>query len=71
MRTVDDVRAIPLFSVLSDAELEQLALAAADVPLAAGEFAVNEGGERALYAVITEKLEVVKLVDGVERTLVS
>ena len=35
----------------------------------AGEFAVHEGGERALYAVLSGKIEVVKKFDGVERTL--
>ena len=30
---------------------------------------MHEGGERALYAVIAGKIEVVKLVDGIERTL--
>ncbi len=69
MLTADDVRAIPLFSALSEADLGRLAQTAADVHLGAGEFAVHEGGERALYAVIAGKIEVVKLVDGIERTL--
>jgi thioredoxin reductase (NADPH) len=69
MLTVDDVRAIPLFSTLPEGELGRLALGAADVHLGAGEFAVHEGGERALYAVIAGKIEVVKLIDGIERTL--
>jgi thioredoxin reductase (NADPH) len=69
MLTVDDVRAIPLFSTLSEIEIERLAQIAADVHLGAGEFAVPEGGERALYAVIAGKIQVVKLVDGIERTL--
>jgi thioredoxin reductase (NADPH) len=34
-----------------------------------GEYAVHEGAERALYAVLAGKIEVVKLVDGIERTL--
>ena len=29
---------------------------------------VHEGGERALYAVLSGKMEVVKLFDGIERT---
>jgi thioredoxin reductase (NADPH) len=37
--------------------------------LAAGEFAVHEGGDRALYAVLSGKIQVVKMFDGVERTL--
>src|SRR5262249_11294405 len=41
----------------------------ADLQLNAGEFAVHEGGERALFVVLSGKIEVVKLFDGVERTL--
>jgi thioredoxin reductase (NADPH) len=69
MLTADDVRAVPLFSTLPEIEIERLAQIAADLQLEAGEFAVPEGGERALYAVITGKIQVVKLIDGVERTL--
>ncbi|MGH6725761.1 MAG: FAD-dependent oxidoreductase [Pseudolabrys sp.] len=50
-------------------ELEWLAKSAADIQLSAGEFAVQEGDERAFYAVISGKFEVVKLFDGVPRTL--
>ena len=69
MLTIDDVRAIPLFSTLAVSELERLAHTSADLRLCAGEFAVHEGGERALFAVLSGKVEVVKLVDGIERTL--
>ena len=40
----------------------------ADLRLEAGEFAVP-GGERALFAVLAGKVEVVKLIEGIERTL--
>jgi thioredoxin reductase (NADPH) len=69
MLTADDVRKIPLFSAVAAADLERLIRTAADIHLSAGEFAVAEGGERALYAVLSGKIEVVKLVDGVERRL--
>lgn len=69
MLTIEHIRAVPLFSTLAEADLEQLANTCADIHLAAGEFAVHEGGERALYAVLEGKIEVVKRVDGVERTL--
>src|SRR4028119_413597 len=69
MLTTDDVREIPLFSALPAAELERLAKTSADLHLGAGEFAVPEGGDRALYAILAGKIEVVKLIDGVERTL--
>ena len=69
MLTIDDVGAIPLFSTLAVPELERLARTSADIHLAAGEFAVPEGGDRALYAVLSGKIEVVKQIDGIERTL--
>ena len=69
MLTIDDVRSVPLFSTLAVAELERLAANSADLHLEAGEFAVHEGGDRALYAVLAGRIEVVKLFDGIERTL--
>ncbi|WP_321877250.1 FAD-dependent oxidoreductase [Paraburkholderia bannensis] len=69
MLTADDLRAIPLFASLGDTELDHLAHTSADLQLSSGEFAVHEGAERALYAVLAGKIEVVKLFDGVERTL--
>src|SRR5262245_43789243 len=69
MLTTDDIRAVELFSTADPPEPERLAKTSADIHLAPGEFAVPEGGERALYAVLSGKIEVVKLFDGVERTL--
>jgi thioredoxin reductase (NADPH) len=69
MLTSDEVRSIALFAGLGVAELERLAETSADLYLAAGEFAVHEGGDRALYAVLAGKIEVVKQYDGIERTL--
>ena len=69
MLRLEEVRGVPLFSTLSVNDLERLVQTAADLHLAAGEFAVHEGGERALYAVLSGKIEVVKLINGVERTL--
>src|SRR5262249_54207723 len=69
MFTSDEVRAIPIFSVIPATDLERLAKSAADIRLAAGEWAVHEGDERAFYAVISGKIEVLKLFDGVPRTL--
>lgn len=51
------------------AGLERLARTSADLHLGGGEFSVPEGGDRALYAILAGKIEVVKLIDGVERTL--
>jgi thioredoxin reductase (NADPH) len=69
MLTVEDVAAVPLFSALPAAALERLALTSADLRLAPGEYAVPEGGERALFAVLSGKIEVVKTFDGILRTL--
>jgi thioredoxin reductase (NADPH) len=69
MLTIDDVRAIPLFSTLAVSDLERLAQTSADLHLGAGEWAVHEGGERALFAVLAGKIEVIKLVDGIDRRL--
>jgi thioredoxin reductase (NADPH) len=69
MLTTEDVAAIPIFSTLPIEHLERLARTSADLRLSAGEFAVAEGGERALYGVLSGLVEVVKLFDGVERTL--
>ncbi len=52
MVTSDEIAAIPLFASLEEAARERLARVCADVRLAAGEFAVHEGEERALFAVL-------------------
>jgi len=69
MLTIDELAAIPLFSTLPPAELKDLAKAAADIHLGAGEYAVHEGEEPALYIVLSGKVEITKLVDGIERTI--
>ncbi|RZT98082.1 FAD-dependent oxidoreductase [Rivibacter subsaxonicus] len=69
MLTPDEVRTVPLFAHLSDADVDRLVRSSADIRLHPGEYAVHEGGERALYAVLSGKFEVVKHFDGIERTL--
>jgi len=69
MLTIDDVAAISLFSALPAVDLERLARTSADLHLSSGEFAVHEGGEGALFVVLTGKIEVVKTFDGIERRL--
>jgi len=69
MLTVEEIKAVPLLSTLAAGELDRIAQSCADIHLAAGEFAVSEGGERAFFAVLAGKIEVVKQIDGVERTL--
>jgi thioredoxin reductase (NADPH) len=69
MLTAGEIQAIPLFSTLLAKDLTRLAQTSADMHLDPGEWAVPEGGERALFAVLSGKIEVVKLIDGVERRL--
>ena len=69
MLTLDEVRAIPLFSTLGAVDLDRLMQTSGDLHLEAGEWAVHEDGERALYLVLSGKIEVVKLIDGIERSL--
>src|SRR5262245_38975388 len=71
MLTLDDITAIPLFAGLPASELAQVARQAADIHLAAGEYAVHEGEERALFAVLSGRVEVTKRIDGVERAVGS
>jgi thioredoxin reductase (NADPH) len=69
MLTIDEVSAVPLFSSLPTNNIERLARTSADLRLSSGEFAVHEGGEPALFAVLSGKIEVVKMIDGIERSL--
>ncbi|HWH15764.1 MAG TPA: FAD-dependent oxidoreductase, partial [Miltoncostaeaceae bacterium] len=69
MVTAEQVRALPLFAALDAAQADRLARAAADVALVPGEYAVHEGGERALFAVLAGRIEAVKAVDGGERVV--
>ena len=69
MLTIEELASIPLFAALPAVQLEHLAKRAADIHLAAGEYAVHEGEERALFAVLAGKIEVTKRFDGIERTI--
>jgi thioredoxin reductase (NADPH) len=70
MLTIDEIRSVPLFSELAEAELELIRKTSADIHVGIGEYAVHEGEtERVLFAVLSGKMEVLKSFDGVERTL--
>jgi thioredoxin reductase (NADPH) len=69
MVTADDIGSIAIFAGLSEADREHLARAAADITLAAGEYAAHEGAEPALFAVLDGRIEAVKLVDGIPRVV--
>ena len=69
MVTAEEIAGIEVFAMLSRDEQERLARAAADVTLVAGEYAANEGDDRALFAVLDGRIEAVKSRDGVERVV--
>jgi thioredoxin reductase (NADPH) len=67
--TAEEIGRVGLFSALDPGAREQLSRVAADISLAAGEYAAHEGGERALFAVLEGRIEPVKAVDGIERVV--
>jgi thioredoxin reductase (NADPH) len=67
--TPEEIAAVQILGALGQEERERLSRSAADIHLVAGEFAVNEGDERALYAVLSGHIEVVRVVDGIERVI--
>jgi thioredoxin reductase (NADPH) len=69
MVTADDVRRIRIFTDLDRPACERLARAAADISLAAGEYAAHEGDERALFALLSGRIEAVKVVEGIDRVV--
>ena len=69
MITADEIGAVRAFAALDADGRERLAAVAADISLVPGEYAANEGDERALFAVIGGRIEATKLVDGIDRVL--
>lgn len=69
MVTSAELRSVPLFSKLGDSELEHLAHNVADIRVLPGEYVVHEGESRALLVTIEGKLEVTKIVEGIERVI--
>lgn len=69
MVTAEEIEGLPLFAALGPAERERLSRASADISLLEGEYAVHEGDERALFAVLEGRLEVIRVVDGIERVI--
>jgi thioredoxin reductase (NADPH) len=67
--SADEIATVPLFASLEQDALERLSRVAADLSLLPGEFAVPEGGERALFALLDGRIEAVKSVDGIERVV--
>lgn len=69
MLTIDELSAIPIFKGVAPASLQTLLATAADMHLAAGEYAVHEGEEGALFIVLEGNLEAVKQIDGVSKVI--
>ena len=69
MVTADDVRRVRIFADLDGPACERLSRVAADISLAAGEYAAHEGEERALFALLEGRIEAVKVVDGIDRVV--
>jgi thioredoxin reductase (NADPH) len=69
--TAAEIGEIGVFAKLGASERERLAEVAADISLVPGEYAAQQGAERALFAVLEGRIEVVQLVDGIERSVGS
>ena len=69
MVTPGEVGLVPLFAGLDEAQREQLSRVAADISLAAGEYAAPQGSEPALFAVLDGRIEPVQRTEGVERVV--
>lgn len=69
MVTPEEIVRVPLFAELDATQRERLSRAAADISLAAGEYAAPQGSEPALFAVLDGRIEPVQLAEGVERVV--
>lgn len=69
MLTPDDLASVPLLAGLPASRLEQIVRVVADIRLLPGDYAVNEGDEAALFAVLAGRIEITKRIDGVETAL--
>ena len=66
MVTAEEVGAVTVFASLEVDARDRLARVPADIALAPGEYAADQGDDRALFAVLEGRIEPVKLVDGIE-----
>jgi thioredoxin reductase (NADPH) len=69
--TADEMRRIPLFGALTEAQLQRLARKAADVHLEAGEWLIREGEPSWFYLLVEGHLKVTKDVFGSQQELVE
>jgi thioredoxin reductase (NADPH) len=69
MVTAEEIGRIAVFADLEPSERDRLSRVVADITLAPGESAVNEGDPRALFGVLEGRLVVIRRVDGVESVI--
>ena len=69
MVTADEIGAVKVLGDLKPGSRERLSRVAADISLMPGEYAADQGAERALLAVLEGRIEAVSMVDGVERVV--
>ena len=69
MIAVEELAGAPVLASVPPEDLGRIARAAGDVRLASGEYAVHEGDERALFLVLAGRIEVTKVIDGIERVI--
>jgi thioredoxin reductase (NADPH) len=67
--TAEDIRRFEVFADVDQGELDRLVRLAADISLVPGEFAVHEGDGRALFGVLTGRIEVLRRTDGVDSVI--
>jgi thioredoxin reductase (NADPH) len=69
MVTAEEIARINVFEDIALAEREQLARVVADITLAPGESAVNEGDARSLFGLLSGRIDVMRRVDGVDTVI--
>ena len=69
MVTAEEIGRVAVFADLPPSERDRLSRLVADITLAPGEYAVNEGDERALFGVLEGRIEVLRRFDGVESVI--
>jgi thioredoxin reductase (NADPH) len=69
MVTAEEIGRVTVFTDLDEDERERLTRVVADITLVPGEFAVHEGDGRALFGVLTGRIEVLRRADGVESVI--
>src|SRR5438477_6555712 len=69
MVTAEEIGRVEVFADLDPAERNRLSRVVADISLAPGESAVNEGDARGLFGLLEGRIEVIRRVDGVESVI--